>query len=97
MISGGSVSEMAVHFLEKYQLMCLKITSKWELRTVVWATGCTALGAIGRADAGRDGLRVQSVHQRARWSHRNGLGAARRRSDEDRDCCSTGGDGVAHR
>ena len=42
-ISGGSVSEMAVHFLEKYQLMCLKITSKWELRGCAGRPGCTAL------------------------------------------------------
>mmetsp|Transcript_22785 Transcript_22785/g.59326 ORF Transcript_22785/g.59326 Transcript_22785/m.59326 type:complete len:539 (+) Transcript_22785:222-1838(+) len=46
-ISGGSVSEMAVHFLEKYQLMCLKITSKWELRRLCGATGCTALVRLG--------------------------------------------------
>ena len=46
-ISGGSVSEMAVHFLEKFQLMCLKITSKWELRRLCGATGCTALVRLG--------------------------------------------------
>jgi len=46
-ISGGSVSEMAVHFLEKYQLMCLKITSKWELRRLCGATGATACVRLG--------------------------------------------------
>ena len=41
------MSEMAVHFLEKYQFMCLKITSKWELRRLCGATGCTALVRLG--------------------------------------------------
>jgi len=41
-VSGGSVSEMAQHFLEKYGLMALKIVSKWELRRVCGATGATA-------------------------------------------------------
>merc|ERR1711871_67606 len=31
----------------KYQLMCLKITSKWELRRLCGATGCTALVRLG--------------------------------------------------
>merc|ERR1719453_1080861 len=46
-ISGGSVSEMAQHFLEKYGLMALKITSKWELRRLCGATGATALVRLG--------------------------------------------------
>jgi len=46
-ISGGSVSEMAQHFLEKYELMALKITSKWELRRLCGATGATALVRLG--------------------------------------------------
>lgn len=31
-VSGSSVGEMATHFLEKYGLMIVKITSKFELR-----------------------------------------------------------------
>ncbi|KAH8061975.1 hypothetical protein JL722_3935 [Aureococcus anophagefferens] len=46
-VSGGSVSEMAQHFLEKYELMCLKITSKFELRRICGATGATACVRLG--------------------------------------------------
>mmetsp|Transcript_6129 Transcript_6129/g.18103 ORF Transcript_6129/g.18103 Transcript_6129/m.18103 type:complete len:541 (-) Transcript_6129:57-1679(-) len=46
-ISGGSVSELAQHFLEKYELMALKITSKWELRRLCGATGATACVRLG--------------------------------------------------
>jgi len=40
-ISGGSISEIAGHFLNKYKILCLKITSKFELRRV-----CRTVGAV---------------------------------------------------
>mmetsp|Transcript_5508 Transcript_5508/g.17627 ORF Transcript_5508/g.17627 Transcript_5508/m.17627 type:complete len:549 (+) Transcript_5508:3-1649(+) len=40
-ISGGSISEMALHFVDKYNLMVIKVTSKFELRRL-----CRALGAV---------------------------------------------------
>lgn len=46
-ISGGSVSEMAVHFVQKYGMMIFKITSKWELRRLCRALGATACVALG--------------------------------------------------
>ena len=46
-VSGGSVSEMALHFIERYGMMCLKIGSKWELRRLCVATGSTALVRLG--------------------------------------------------
>jgi len=46
-VAGGSVSEMAMHFLEKYRLMCIRITSKWELRRLCRAVGATALVRLG--------------------------------------------------
>lgn len=48
-ISGGSVSEMAVHFIQKYGMMAFKIPSKWEHRRLsraLAATPCVALGAV---------------------------------------------------
>jgi len=42
-ISGGAVSDMAMHFAEKFKLMVLKITSKFELRRMCRAAGATAL------------------------------------------------------
>jgi T-complex protein 1 subunit theta len=46
-ISGGSISEIAMHFLEKYEIMVLKIMSKFELRRICSATGATALVRLG--------------------------------------------------
>jgi len=46
-ISGGTVSEMAMHFIERYGMMCIKITSKWDLRRICSATGSSALVRLG--------------------------------------------------
>merc|ERR1719401_2438833 len=40
-ISGGSISEIAGHFLNKYKMLVLKITSKFELRRI-----CRTVGAV---------------------------------------------------
>ncbi|XVF42080.1 hypothetical protein PTKIN_Ptkin01aG0331400 [Pterospermum kingtungense] len=42
-VSGGAVGEMALHFCERYQLMVLKISSKFELRRFCRTTGTAAL------------------------------------------------------
>jgi len=31
-IVGGSISDMAIHFFDKYKVMCIKVLSKFELR-----------------------------------------------------------------
>lgn len=46
-VAGGTVSEMALHFIERYGMLCLKIGSKWELRRLCVATGATALVRLG--------------------------------------------------
>ncbi|RHY31570.1 hypothetical protein DYB32_003373 [Aphanomyces invadans] len=46
-IAGGSISEMALHFLEKYNLMSIRIQSKWELRRLCRAVNATALVRLG--------------------------------------------------
>lgn len=48
-VSGGTVSEMALHFIERYNMMCIKINSKWELRRLCSATNSTALVRLGPA------------------------------------------------
>ncbi|KAG5185272.1 chaperonin Cpn60/TCP-1 family [Tribonema minus] len=48
-VANGSISEMALHYLEKYGLMVLKITSKWELRRLCAALRATALVRLGPA------------------------------------------------
>jgi len=48
-VSGGTISEMAMHFIERYNMMCVKINSKWELRRLCAATGANALVRLGPA------------------------------------------------
>jgi T-complex protein 1 subunit theta len=42
-VSGGAVSEIAVHYLNKHRIMCLKITSKFELRRVCQTVRAVAI------------------------------------------------------
>lgn len=42
-VSGGAVGEMALHFCERYRLMVLKISSKFELRRFCRTTGAAAI------------------------------------------------------
>lgn len=42
LVAGGKVSEMAGHFLDKYNIMVVRITSKFELRRICRATGAAA-------------------------------------------------------
>jgi len=46
-ISGGSVSEMAVHFIQKYGMMAFKIPSKWEHRRLTRALAAKPIMALG--------------------------------------------------
>ena len=40
-VGSGSMSEMAVHFFEKYKIFAMKIMSKWELKRLARAVGAT--------------------------------------------------------
>jgi T-complex protein 1 subunit theta len=42
-ICGGSISEIAGHFLNKYRILALKITSKFELRRICRTVGATSI------------------------------------------------------
>ena len=46
-VAGSSFGEMAMHFIEKYSMMALKVPSKFELRRFCRATGATALIKLG--------------------------------------------------
>ena len=50
-VSGGNVSDMALHFMDRYELLCLRLGSKWELRRLCQATGATALVRLGAPTA----------------------------------------------
>lgn len=47
-VSGGAVGEMALHFCERYKLMVLKISSKFELRRFCRTTGAVSLVKLGQ-------------------------------------------------
>merc|ERR1711988_182506 len=46
-VCSGSMSEMAVHFFEKYKIMAIKIMSKWELKRIARAVGATPVVKLG--------------------------------------------------
>jgi T-complex protein 1 subunit theta len=45
-VSGGSISEIVLHFLDKYKIMAVKILSKFELRRVARAVRATILSKL---------------------------------------------------
>lgn len=45
-ISGGHVSELALHYLNQYSIMVLRILSKFELKRVCQALNATALAKL---------------------------------------------------
>lgn len=46
-VAGGSISEIMIHYLEKYKLMILKVTSKFELKRLCKALGATPIARLG--------------------------------------------------
>ena len=42
-VSGGKVGDMALHFLNKYNIMAVRLTSKFDLRRVSRSIGAVAL------------------------------------------------------
>jgi len=46
-IVNGSISEMSLHFLEKFNIMVIKLVSKFDLRRICLALGATAVVRLG--------------------------------------------------
>lgn len=46
-VGSGSMSELAIHFFEKYKMMAIKIMSKWELKRIARAVGATPVVKLG--------------------------------------------------
>lgn len=46
-VAGGTISEMAMHFLERYKIMAIRIMSKFDLRRICRALGAKALVRMG--------------------------------------------------
>ena len=47
--SGGAFGELALHFLEKFGIMAVRVPSKFDLRRICRATGATALLSVSAA------------------------------------------------
>jgi len=50
-IVGGSVSNMAIHYLDRYKVLVLRTLSKFELRRIAKAVGATPLVRLGTPSA----------------------------------------------
>lgn len=46
-IGSGSISELAIHFFEKYKIFVLKLMSKWELKRIAKSVGAVAVVKLG--------------------------------------------------
>ena len=46
-VGSGSMSEMAVHFFEKYKILAIKIMSKFELKRIARSVGATPVVKLG--------------------------------------------------
>jgi len=47
-VSGGGVSDLAMHYCEKYKIMVVKESSKFQLRRLCKASGCRPLTRLGK-------------------------------------------------
>lgn len=45
-IGSGAISELAIHFLEKYKILTIKMMSKWELKRIAKSVGATAVVSL---------------------------------------------------
>lgn len=50
-IVGGSVSDIAIHFLDRYNILVLRVLSKFELRRIAKSLGATPLVRLGTPSA----------------------------------------------
>lgn len=46
-VASGSVSEVSLHYFEKYKILVLKIMSKWELKRIAKSVGAQAVVKLG--------------------------------------------------
>jgi T-complex protein 1 subunit theta len=46
-VTGGTVSDLAAHYLEKHSIMCIRLQSRFELRRLCRATGARPLVSLG--------------------------------------------------
>jgi len=47
LVSGNAISELALHYIERYKMMVVKVPSKFQLRRICKAVGATSLVKLG--------------------------------------------------
>ena len=50
-VSGGKIGDLALHYLNKYGLMGVRLTSKWDVRRLCRAVGATPLPKLTQPTA----------------------------------------------
>jgi len=55
-VTGGSVSDIAAHFMEKHGIVCMRLGSKFELRRLCRAIGARPLVSLGAVSAENQGF-----------------------------------------
>ena len=67
-VAGGGISEIAMHFIEKYGMLAVKVVSKFELRRLCKAVNATAMVRVGAPAPGElgyaDVVEVQELSSR---------------------------------
>ncbi len=55
-VTGGTVSDLAAHFMEKHGILCLRVGSKFDLRRLCRAIGARPLVSLGAVQAEHQGF-----------------------------------------
>ena len=58
-VSGGKIGDMALHYINKYNMMAVRLTSKWDVRRLAKTTGATALPRVTAPTSEEFGLADQ--------------------------------------
>lgn len=58
-VSGGKIGDMALHYINKYNMMAVRLVSKWDVRRLSKATGATALPRVTAPTSEEFGLADQ--------------------------------------
>jgi len=58
-VSGGKIGDMALHYINKYNMMAVRLTSKWDVRRLAKTTAATALPRLTAPTSEEFGLADQ--------------------------------------
>ena len=59
---GGKIGDMALHYINKYNMMAVRLTSKWDVRRLAKTTGATALPRVTAPTSEEFGMADQEKH-----------------------------------